>query len=157
VKDGKRKFLGDPRAATPTKIMLRALAVSFVMLLVGLGPCAAQTKPPAIDIRNDLRNDASSAVANQLPNPHSISAAGAASTSNEDAAAENELLEAANKSRELAGAPQLRMDESCTKQRERMLCAWLPAIAWSISCPASPPCSKESPKSVRRIARCRRR
>jgi uncharacterized protein YkwD len=112
VKDGKRKFLGDPRAATPTKIMLRGLAVSFVMLLVGLGPCAAQTKPPAIDIRNDLRNDASSAVANQLPNPHSISAAGAASTSNEDAAAENELLEAANKSRELAGAPQLRMDES---------------------------------------------
>ncbi len=112
MKDGKRKFLGDPRAATPTKIMLQALAVSFVMLLVGLGPCAAQTKPPAIDIRNDLRNDASSAVANQLPNPHSISAAGAASTSNEDAAAENELLEAANKSREQAGAPPLRMEKS---------------------------------------------
>ncbi len=92
--------------------MLQALAVSFVMLLVGLGPCAAQTKPPAIDIRNDLRNDASSAVANQLPNPHSISAAGAASTSNEDAAAENELLEAANKSREQAGAPPLRMEKS---------------------------------------------
>src|SRR5208283_2974468 len=44
------------------------------------------------------------------PTPHSISAAG--SSSDEDSAAENELLQAANKSRELAGVPPLRMEES---------------------------------------------
>ena len=44
------------------------------------------------------------------PTPHSNSAAG--SSAGEDSAAENELLESANKSRELAGAPPLRMDES---------------------------------------------
>lgn len=87
--------------------MLRALAVSFAMLAVHLGPCAAQSRPPAIEIRNQ----ASSEVANQLPTPNSNSAAGAAS-SNEDSAAENELLQAANKSRELAGAPPLRIEES---------------------------------------------
>ena len=107
MRDGKRNFIGDPRAATPTKtIMLRALAVSFAMLAVGVGPCAAQSKPPTIAIRTDT----SSAVANQLPTPNSNSAAGAAS--NEDSAAENELLEAANKSRELAGVPPLRIEES---------------------------------------------
>jgi uncharacterized protein YkwD len=109
VKDGKRNFTGDPRAATPTnKIMLRALAVSCAMLAVGLGPCTAQINPPALDIRTD----ASNAVANQLPTPNSNSAAGAASNSNEDSAAENELLEATNKSRALAGVPPLRMEES---------------------------------------------
>jgi len=76
------------------------------MWAVGLGPCAGQTKAPVVDIRNDARN----AVANELPTPNSNSAAGAAS--NEDSAAENELLEAANKSRELAGVPPLRVDES---------------------------------------------
>ena len=49
-------------------------------------------------------------VSNKQPNPHSNSAAGPAS--GEDSAAENELLEAANQSRERAGAPPLRMDES---------------------------------------------
>jgi len=78
------------------------------MLAVGLGPCAAQSKPPAFDIRTS----ASSGVGNQLPTPQSNSAAGAASTSNEDSAAENELLQAANKSRELAGVPPLRMEEN---------------------------------------------
>jgi uncharacterized protein YkwD len=88
--------------------MLRALLVSFVMLAVSLGPCPAQTESPATDIHND----AGSGVGNQLPTPNSNSAAGAASNSNEDSAAENELLEAANKSREFAGAPPLRMEES---------------------------------------------
>ncbi|MGA7079243.1 MAG: CAP domain-containing protein [Terriglobales bacterium] len=88
--------------------MLRALVVSFVLLAVGLGPCAAQTKSPA----SDMHYDAGSGIANQLPTPNSNSAAGAASNSNEDSAAENELLEAANKSRELAGVPPLRMEES---------------------------------------------
>jgi len=76
------------------------------MLAVGLGPCAAQSKPPAFDIRTS----ASSGVGNQLPTPQSNSAA--ASSTGEDTAAENELLEAVNKSRELAGVPPLRRDES---------------------------------------------
>jgi uncharacterized protein YkwD len=83
--------------------MLRALALSFAMLTVNPGPCAAETSPPAADVRN---ND----IHSKQPNPHSNSAAG--SSSEEDSAAENELLASANKSRERAGAPPLRMDES---------------------------------------------
>ena len=83
--------------------MLRALAVLFAMLAVVPGPCAAQTTPPAVDVRN---ND----IRNEHPAPHSNSAAGA--YSGEDSAAENELLEAANQRRELAGVPPLRMEES---------------------------------------------
>ena len=83
--------------------MLRALAVLFGMLAVVPGPCAAETTPPAVDVRNnDIRNEHSA--------PHSNSAAGA--YSGEDSAAENELLEAANQRRELAGVPPLRMEES---------------------------------------------
>jgi len=90
--------------------MLRALAVSFVMLAVSLGPCAAQTKPQAVDICSDARNDVGNEARNKQPSPHSNSAA--ESSSDEDSGAENELLEAANKSRELAGVPPLRMEES---------------------------------------------
>jgi uncharacterized protein YkwD len=91
--------------------MLRALAVSFAMLVVNPGPCAAETKLPAVGVRNfgvcdDLRNDASS----KLPIPQSDSAA--ASSTGEDSAAENELLAAVNQSRELAGVPPLRRNES---------------------------------------------
>lgn len=96
----------SPRRNANHKIMLRALLVSFAMLAVSLGPCAAQTKPPAVDICND----ASTGVGNKQPTPHSNSAAG--SSSGEDSAAENELLEAANQSRELTGVPPLRMEES---------------------------------------------
>jgi uncharacterized protein YkwD len=83
--------------------MLRALAVSFAMLAVSPGPCAAQATPPAVEFPS---HDAS----NKQPNPHSNSAAG--SSSGEDSAAENELLKAANQSRERAGVPLLRMDET---------------------------------------------
>jgi len=76
------------------------------MLAVHPGPCAAQTTSQAVDIRNDFGND----VGNHQPNPHSNSAA--ESSSGEDSAAENELLEWANKSRALAGVPPLRMEES---------------------------------------------
>src|ERR1700682_6299770 len=99
---------GVPRAATlPRKIMLRVLAVSLVMLAVSSGPCAAQTTPPAAVARNDVRNND---IHSNQPTPNSNSAAG--SSSGEDTAAENDLLASANKSRELAGAPPLRMDES---------------------------------------------
>src|ERR1700694_4377485 len=83
--------------------MLRVLAVPFAMLAAHPGACAAETAPPAVDARN---ND----IHSKQPTPHSNSAAGY--SSREDSAAENELLASANKSRELAGAPPLRMDES---------------------------------------------
>src|SRR5208282_1418924 len=86
--------------------MLRALLVSLAMLAVSLGTCSAETNPPAVDIRNDVPNN----VGDKQPTPHSIPAAGP--SSDEDSAAENELLQAANKSRELAGVPPLRMEES---------------------------------------------
>jgi uncharacterized protein YkwD len=86
--------------------MLRALALSFAMLAVNPGPCAAENTSQAVVAQNDVRNN----ISNKQPNPHSNSAAG--SSSGEDSAAEDELLEAANKSRKLAGAPPLRMDES---------------------------------------------
>jgi uncharacterized protein YkwD len=86
--------------------MLRALALSFAMLAVNPGPCAAEETSQAVVARNDVRND----ISNKQPSPHSNAAAG--SSSGEDSAAEDELLGAANKSRKLAGAPPLRMDES---------------------------------------------
>ena len=92
-----------PTSKRCPQIMLRILAIAFAMLAVNPGPCAAETAPPAADARN---ND----IHSKRPTPHSNSAAG--SSSGEDSAAEDELLASANKSRELAGAPPLRMDES---------------------------------------------
>jgi uncharacterized protein YkwD len=83
--------------------MLRTLAVSLAMWAVIPGPCAAQSTPPAVEVRN---ND----IHRKPPSPQSNSAAD--SSSGEDSAAESDLLQAANKSRELAGVPPLRMDES---------------------------------------------
>ena len=83
--------------------MLRTLAVSLAMLAVIPGPCAAQSTPPPAEVRNhDIHR--------KPPSPQSNSAA--ESSSGEDSAAESDLLQAANKSRELAGVPPLRMDES---------------------------------------------
>jgi uncharacterized protein YkwD len=95
--------------------MLRALAISVAMLAVGLGPCTAQTTPRAVGARSqvaqsEVRCDPSNEVGSKQPDPHSNPAAG--SSPGEDSAAENELFEAANKSRELAGVPPLRMEQS---------------------------------------------
>ena len=92
--------------------MLGALALSFAMLAANPGLCAAETTPQAVDVRsnNDVGNDVGNDVSSKQPTPQSNSATGA--SSGEDSSAENELLEAANKSRELAGAPPLRMEES---------------------------------------------
>jgi len=87
--------------------MLRALAMSFAMLAVIAGPCVAQSSPPTADFRNGVGNND---IDSKQPTPQSNSAAGSSSV--EDSAAENELLEAANKTRELAGVPPLRTDES---------------------------------------------
>jgi len=83
-----------------------ALAAVFAMLAANPGSCAAETTPPAAAVSNDIRNDASS----KQPTPQSDSAAG--SPTGEDLAAENELLEAVNQSRERAGVPPLRRNES---------------------------------------------
>jgi len=96
--------------------MLRALVVSFAMLAVNWGPCAAETTPPAGDVRHDARNDVRNEVSSQQPAPNEHPApqlnSVAESHFGEDPAAENELLEAINKSRELAGVPPLRVEEN---------------------------------------------
>ncbi len=86
--------------------MLRALAVSFAMLAVCPGPCAAETTPPAVVLPKGLSTNGSS----KQPTPQSNSAA--ASSTGEDTAAENELLEAVNQSRQVAGVPPLRRNEN---------------------------------------------
>jgi uncharacterized protein YkwD len=93
--------------------MLKFLTVLLAMLTVTVALFAADETSPAVDARgadarNNLRNN--NDITTKQPTPHSNSAAGA--SSGEDAAAENELLESANKSRALAGAPALRMDNS---------------------------------------------
>ncbi len=95
--------------------MLRALAVSFAMLTVNAavnpGPCAAETRAPAVDVcRIAVHNGVCNSASSKLPILQSDSAA--APSTGEDPAAENELLEAVNQSRELAGVPPLRRNES---------------------------------------------
>jgi len=90
--------------------MLRALLVSFAMLAVSGGLCAAEGPPQAVDSRNQVSIPNHNEVNDEQPTPQSSSAAG--TTSGEDSAAENELLQAANQNRKLAGVPVLRMDES---------------------------------------------
>jgi len=85
--------------------MLRALGVSIAVLTVSLGLCAAEEASSPSDA-SKVNNQ----VNNEQPTPHSNLAAGL--SSDEDSAAENELLEAANKSREEAGLPPLRLEES---------------------------------------------
>jgi uncharacterized protein YkwD len=82
--------------------MLRALVVSFAILVVTPGIYATDKNPAAPASRND--------VDSKQPTPNSNSATGA--TSGEDSAAENELLAAANKSRADVGAAALRMEEN---------------------------------------------
>src|SRR5258708_13429612 len=90
--------------------MLRALALSFAMSAVIAGPCAAETNPSTVASRNNVRKDVRKSATS--PQPTANSNSGAGSSSGEDSAAENELLASANKSRALAGAPPLRMDDS---------------------------------------------
>ena len=91
--------------------MLRALAVLFAMLAVNPGPCAAETRAPAGDVCDiAVPNGVRTGACSKLPIPHSDPAA--ASSTGEDSAAENELFAAVNQSRELAGVPPLRNNES---------------------------------------------
>lgn len=103
--DGKRNFYfsfaGAPRANAEHTTMLRALGVSFAVVVVSLGLAAAEKTPSPSD---------ENGVGNEQPSPHFSLAAG--SSPDEDSAAENQLLEAANKSRELAGLAPLRLNEN---------------------------------------------
>src|SRR5450755_27605 len=81
--------------------MLRTLVFSFATLAWISGACAAEAASPTVNC-----ND----VGSKESRPQSGSAA--VSASGEDTAAEIELLEAANKSRELAGVPPFRMEET---------------------------------------------
>jgi uncharacterized protein YkwD len=82
--------------------MLRALVVSFAILVLTPGIYATD--------KNLAASENGTNIDSKQPTPQANSAAGA--TSSEDLAAENELLEAANKGREIAGVPALRMDDS---------------------------------------------
>jgi uncharacterized protein YkwD len=90
------------------------MAVAFAMLAMSVAPGTAQTERPAGDLGNSPKNNsAKQEIGNTRPLPLSDSAAIA--SSDEDLAAENELLAAANKSRALAGVPPLRLEESLRK------------------------------------------
>jgi uncharacterized protein YkwD len=93
-------FRQPPGRIAQRKIMLRVLLVSCALLAVVFGPCTAQSSSQS----------SAQSASHVSPSPALNSAAG--SSSGEDSAAENELLQAANQSRELAGVPPLRMDES---------------------------------------------
>ncbi len=95
--------------------MLRAVLISFAMLAASAGLGAAQQAAEAIDSQSDAHKIISNGISNEQPTPKSNSAAGRSSVgqvSDEDTAAENELLEAANRSRGQAGVARLRIDES---------------------------------------------
>ena len=81
--------------------MLRVLAVSLAVLAVGLGASAAERTAPPGGGPLDVTTTQSTSYLNSP----------AAPSPGEDAAAETELLEAANKSRELAGVPPLHLDD----------------------------------------------
>lgn len=105
MRDGKRNYTGrTPYRNANRKLMIGVLALSFAMLAVNPSPGMAETTPLLVNGSKDVGSD--------QPSPHSNSAAGSSSRSGEDSAAENELLESANKSRDLAGVPPLRIEES---------------------------------------------
>ena len=103
-----------PRRNANRTIMLRVLAVLFAMSAVNSWSCAAETTALAAEAHNisgsKSHNASRNDVSTKQPGPHSNSAAGF--SDGEDSVAENELLELANKSRELAGIPPLRIEES---------------------------------------------
>lgn len=97
--------------------MLRALVVSFAMLAANPGLCYAGDTVQAVADQTNYANEASNnsnpiEVSGEQPIAQLKSTARALPDTDEDSAAENELLEMANQSRALAGAPPLRMEES---------------------------------------------
>jgi uncharacterized protein YkwD len=92
--------------------MVRALGLAFALVVASLGLClCAAEETPAVSDADEVN---SSTVDNGRPSPPSKHAGSskAAAAANEDPAAEKELLDAANKSREAVGLPPLRFEES---------------------------------------------
>jgi uncharacterized protein YkwD len=110
MESGTLPAIPAPQRQPKIMVFVRALAAVFAMLAVNPGPCAAETRPPAVGVRNESRNDVRTDASSKFPTPQSDSAAGSAT--GEDSAAENELFEAVNQSRELAGVPPLRRNKS---------------------------------------------
>ena len=102
MRDGKRNFAGrSPSRNADHKIMLRTLALALAILAGIPRMRAAEITPPATNCNH---------AGNEFSHPQSNSAAVA--SSGEDTAAENDLLQLANQSRETAAVSPLRMDES---------------------------------------------
>ena len=116
MRDGKRNFSGELYWASFTgeprryiahlKHMIRALTVLFAIFVLGLGLCSAEKSRQPGDVRDNGRYESNTLQPNPYAGPATVSSPG------EDSAAENELWEAVNKSRRLAGAPPLRLEES---------------------------------------------
>ncbi|MFZ1133261.1 MAG: CAP domain-containing protein [Terriglobales bacterium] len=87
-----------------------ALIILLAMLAANAEPCPAQSTSHSNDLRVEIGGDVHPGAGVNTPTlrPNLANTA----LSGEDSAAENELLEAANKSRELAGASQLKLDDS---------------------------------------------
>lgn len=92
--------------------MLRFIAVTFALLAAICGSCAAQTAGSSADSRIIVSGAIGNRQPSQPPNSASGAPPGSSSNTNEDSAAEQQLLDAANQSRQLSGAPPLRMDDS---------------------------------------------
>jgi uncharacterized protein YkwD len=89
--------------------MVKTLVVSFAILVTAASGFAAENTAPTGDFSGNGTNN----VARNVRGEASSRLASAADSSNdEDSAAETELLNAANKSRELAGVPPLQLEES---------------------------------------------
>jgi uncharacterized protein YkwD len=104
--------------------MLRASVICFATLALAHGNCTAQSAGPAAsnhEFSKSLRNQPSPQViaasivlcgGGARPRQDGAESRHHTASAGEDPAAENELLELANKSREQAGAPPLHMDET---------------------------------------------
>jgi len=99
MESGSLPAIPAPQRQPP--IMPRNLLLSFAILTLAL-TCSAQTAKRAVGMTLE--------VGDQRLNSHASTTAGP--SAGDDSAAENELLQSANKSRELAGVPPLRMEES---------------------------------------------
>lgn len=94
--------------------MLRASVIFCLILALAHGNCAAQSDGPVAPNNQFSNNQSSNNQSSKIPRsqPSSRLSTASKSSAGEDPAAENELLELANRSRELAGAPPLHVDET---------------------------------------------
>src|ERR1700704_1317129 len=89
--------------------MLRASVIFCLILALAHGNCAAQSDGPVAP-NNQFSSNQSSKIPKSQPSSRLSTAS--KSSAGEDPAAENELLELANRSRELTRAPPLHVDET---------------------------------------------